>query len=121
MKGYFENSLDSLVRDVKVLVYVFDLSEEEKDFEMSVKNWGLILSNIEKYNDSMKVFVLLNKSDLLTNTALLPKIVKKKEERILSVLTVKKLKVKQFFPTSILTESIYLAWSTIVHDLIPFQ
>lgn len=36
MKGYFKNSVETIVKDVQVLVYVFDINDNEEEFQKNL-------------------------------------------------------------------------------------
>ena len=66
------------------------------------------------------VFVLLHKIDLVSEK-MLDKVMAEKSKSVRNALTVKKLKIKEIFGTSIYNETLYLAWSEMIQFLIPFQ
>ena len=82
-----------MVKDVQVLIYVFDINENEEEFQKNLQNWNFILENIAKYNQSAMVFVLLHKIDLIQEKSL-EKVLAEKSKSVRDALTVKKLKIK---------------------------
>ena len=93
IQGYFKSSVQNMVKDVQVLIYVFDINDNEEDFNKNLQDWNLILENIEKYNQSAMVFILLHKIDLVPEK-LLEKVIEEKSKRVRNALTVKKLRIK---------------------------
>ena len=82
-----------MVKDVQVLIYVFDINDNEEDFNKNLQDWNLILENIEKYNQSAMVFILLHKIDLVPEK-LLEKVIEEKSKRLRNAQTVKKFRIK---------------------------
>ena len=112
MLHYFESQMNMLFRNVQVLIYVFDvMSEDPKD----MKYYKNCIEAIQEHSPTASVFVLIHKMDLIQ--------VDKREETF----TRKHAEIKRnsmsmnmlCFKTSIWDETLYLAWSQIIHYLIP--
>ena len=115
MENYFTNQKDHIFKMVQVLIHVFDVESKliNKDIEIFVKS----LTNLQKYSQDAKVFVLLHKMDLVQID---------KRQELFTIMMDKLQKISNpyhfkliGFPTSIWDESLYKAWSQIVCSLIP--
>ncbi|CEL59656.1 Ras-related GTP-binding protein A OS=Mus musculus GN=Rraga PE=2 SV=1 [Rhizoctonia solani AG-1 IB] len=127
--SYLSSQRQTIFNDVAVLIYVFDieietrqpteavLKEKEKDFEYFYH----ILDNCRSRSPEAKIFVLINKMDLISGG--------KKEKDEAYTRKVRELETRakpvmgdtslRCFGTSIWDQSLYRAWSRIVHTLIP--
>ena len=112
MQHYFESQRDTLFKNCQVLIYVFDVhSEDQRD----TKYFKSSAEAIAEHSPNAHVFVLIHKMDLIPL------------ERRDEVLEKKKAEIKKnasglnvvCFKTSIWDETLYLAWSEIIHYLIP--
>jgi len=112
MKSYLTNQKTTIFKDVGVLIYVFDVDSkhQEKDLEY----YRLVLNALAKESEDAAVFVLIHKMDLARGNR--ESIFTKRKELIQE-------QQVQFqpsiFATSIYDESLYKAWSHVVHVLIP--
>ncbi|KAG9123455.1 hypothetical protein FRC07_014913, partial [Ceratobasidium sp. 392] len=127
--SYLSSQRQTIFKDVAVLIYVFDIEletrqltdavmkEKEKDFEYFYH----ILDNCRSRSPEAQIFVLINKMDLISGG--------KKEKEEAYTRKVRELETRakpimgdtslRCFGTSIWDQSLYRAWSRIVHTLIP--
>ncbi|CAE6525097.1 unnamed protein product [Rhizoctonia solani] len=127
--SYLSSQRQTIFNDVAVLIYVFDieietrqptdavLKEKEKDFEYFYH----ILDNCRSRSPEAKIFVLINKMDLISGgkrekDEAYSRKVRELETRAKPIMGEKSLRC---FGTSIWDQSLYRAWSRIVHTLIP--
>eukprot|EP01127_Copromyxa_protea_P009904 TRINITY_DN2372_c0_g1_i1.p1 TRINITY_DN2372_c0_g1~~TRINITY_DN2372_c0_g1_i1.p1 ORF type:complete len:293 (-),score=52.71 TRINITY_DN2372_c0_g1_i1:101-979(-) len=114
---FFENYLTSqrehIFSNVEVLLYVFDVSSEE--FESDLEYYQGALQAIKEFSPEAKIFCLIHKMDLISED--------ERDEVFLEKRAILKsisLPLKMVaFKTSIWDETLYKAWSRIVHSLIP--
>jgi Ras-related GTP-binding protein A/B len=112
MENYFASQRDNIFRNVAVLIYVFDISSTEPD-----KDMNYYTSSIEalfEHSKDAKVFCLVHKMDLVHTDTLArfrareSELVEKSEPFRVVV-----------YPTSIFDESLFKAWSDIMHSMVP--
>jgi len=112
MDSYLSTQRSTIFQHVAVLIYVFDVETREalKDLDY----YRDCMEGLKKYSAEAKVFLLVHKMDLV-------------RENAGDVLAKKRGQLEQesgdmpvtVFGTSIYNESLYRAWSRIVHSLIP--
>lgn len=113
MENYFTSQRDNVFRNVEVLIYVFDV--ESRDIEKDMHYYQSCLEAILQNSPDAKVFCLVHKMDLIPEDQ--RKVIYDKRET--------ELKKRSLpldctcFRTSIWDETLYKAWSNIVHLLIP--
>lgn len=113
MENYFSAQRDNIFRNVEVLIYVFDVESREPD--MDLRCYQTCLDAIMKLSSKAKVFCLIHKMDLVAG-----------DQREL-IFNAKAQQLEKHskplscncFSTSIWDETLYRAWSSIVHMLIP--
>lgn len=113
MENYFASQRENIFRNVAVLIYVFDVESRELDKDM--RYYQNCLESIIEYSDDTKVFCLIHKMDLIS------------EEQREYIFKEREADIKKLsqplqctcFRTSIWDETLYKAWSNIVHSLIP--
>ena len=104
---------DHIFRNVELLIYVFDIESRnvEKDFEY----YKGCIDAISENSDDARVFALIHKMDLIPaeqrDTVF--------EERAKLIKAHSQGLDVSCFKTSIWDETLYKAWSSIVHSLIP--
>lgn len=123
MDSYISSQQSTIFQHVAVLIYVFEVdpasslgasAEKDKERARDVAYYRSCLAALAKYSPDAKIFVLIHKMDL----------VRKNREEIFEK-RVKDLERDSdgtaitTFGTSIWDESLYKAWSRIVHTLIP--
>ena len=140
MENYFESQKDAIFRNVEVLIYVFDI--ESPQHKRDMEQFLSCVEMVAKYSSSeaTKVYCLIHKMDLIHKEEDRLRIYMERDREI-------KAKVAPFFSsssssqsqsqsqsgqssggssatvttfaTSIWDETLYKAWSAIVHSLIP--
>ncbi|OTF73096.1 ras-related GTP-binding protein A-like protein [Euroglyphus maynei] len=117
MENYFASQRENIFRNVAVLIYVFDV--ESREYDKDIRYYQSCLEGIMEYSNdkknSTKVFCLIHKMDLIS------------EEQRDCIFEDRELDLKRLskpldctcFRTSIWDETLYKAWSNIVHSLIP--
>lgn len=126
MENYINQQRAHVFSHVGVLIYVFDI--ESRDVDRDLATYVSIVSALAQYSPSAKVFVLIHKMDLiLTNikesvfderVRLVRTKTTEALQNIASLVGPAKIDI-QPFATSIWDQSLYKAWSSIIHDLIP--
>ncbi|ESK91417.1 ras-related gtp binding a [Moniliophthora roreri MCA 2997] len=112
MDSYLSTQRPTIFQQVGVMIYVFDV--ETREMNKDLEYYRDCLDGLKQYSPDAAVFLLVHKMDLVREpkTVLFEK--KYRELQQASgdtVITV--------FGTSIYDESLYKAWSSIVHTLIP--
>ncbi|CAB5358347.1 unnamed protein product [Rhizophagus irregularis] len=113
MENYFAAQRDHIFRNVEVLIYVFDV--ESREIEKDMHYYQDCLEAILANSKDAKIFCLIHKMDLVqeeSRTAIFDERLHELEKRS------EPLKITAF-ATSIWDETLYKAWSSIVHSLIP--
>jgi len=113
MENYFTSQRDNIFRNVEVLIYVFDVESREPD--MDLHYYQTCLDAILKSSSKAKIFCLIHKMDLIA------------EDQRELIFNAKAQQLEKHskplscncFSTSIWDETLYRAWSSIVHMLIP--
>lgn len=112
MENYFTSQRDNVFRNVEVLIYVFDV--ESREVEKDMHYYQSCLEAILQNSPDAKVFCLIHKMDLIPDDQ--RKIFDKREAELMK----RSLPLEcTCFRTSIWDETLYKAWSNIVHLLIP--
>lgn len=113
MENYFTSQRDNVFRNVEVLIYVFDV--ESREVEKDMHYYQSCLEAILQNSPDAKVFCLIHKMDLIPDDQ--RKVIFDKRE---AELMKRSLPLEcTCFRTSIWDETLYKAWSNIVHLLIP--
>jgi len=121
--NYIKSRRDNVFGSVKVLIYVFDIESMHLAAEppkvSDMEYYRSCLEGLASHSEDAKVFVLIHKMDLVPeeNRARIfedrVKLVQRESGEYHRKNPV------QCFATSIWDETLYKAWSTIVHTLIP--
>ncbi|KAK0543726.1 GTP-binding protein gtr1 [Tilletia horrida] len=117
MDGYINASSKHVFTSVGVLIYVFDLvSSDPGEWGRDVGYYQGCLTALQEYSPQAQVFCLLHKMDKIPAS----------ERQAVYYAKMEELKHKSgpdakvtCFATSIWNESLYFAWSRVVHTLIP--
>ncbi|KAG7092927.1 hypothetical protein E1B28_009232 [Marasmius oreades] len=112
MDSYLTTQRSTIFQHVGVLIYVFDV--ESREMNKDLEYYRDCLEGLKQFSPEAAVFLLVHKMDLVREPKSLMFDKKYKELQKASgdmVITV--------FGTSIYDESLYKAWSSIVHTLIP--
>jgi len=123
MDSYLSSQQSTIFQHVAVLIYVFEAdsnlsgpstAEKEKERERDVTYYKACLAATAKYSPDASIFVLIHKMDLVRSrrAEMFDKKVKDLQQDSNGVSITA-------FGTSIWDESLYKAWSRIVHTLIP--
>ncbi|KAL2136213.1 hypothetical protein VTI74DRAFT_4843 [Chaetomium olivicolor] len=142
MENYLSQQRAHVFSNVGVLIYVFDI--ESRDVERDLATYVNIISALVQYSREAKVFVLIHKMDLIQpmmredvfdHRAAL---VRRKTAEAVAIVHKQKPEQPQspkspppsssdalpsidlqLFATSIWDQSLYKAWASIIHDLVP--
>jgi len=114
MENYFELQREQIFKNVEVLIYVFDIESAERDKDMVYfKN---TLTALKTSSPDAKVFCLIHKMDVIITEEERSRVF---EERQMELSKIAGSLDLTCFRTSIWDESLYRAWSAIVHSLVP--
>ncbi|KAI8968028.1 rraga protein [Mycotypha africana] len=113
MENYFASQRDRIFKNVEVLIYVFDV--ESRDWEKDLHYYQSCLEAIQTNSKEARIFCLIHKMDLV------PEHQRDQvfEQRVLELQRRSEPLSIQAFSTSIWDETLYAAWSKIIHCLIP--
>ncbi|TFK42372.1 rraga protein [Crucibulum laeve] len=112
MDSYLSTQRATIFQQVGVMIYVFDI--ETREMNKDLEYYRDCLDGLRQFSPDASVFLLVHKMDLVREPKVATFDKKKKElqeasgDATISV-----------FGTSIYDESLYRAWSNIVHTLIP--
>ncbi|KAI8075628.1 Gtr1/RagA G protein conserved region-domain-containing protein [Thamnidium elegans] len=113
MENYFASQRDRIFKNVEVLIYVFDV--ESRDWEKDLHYYQSCLEAILANSKEARIFCLIHKMDLVPENQR-DQIF---EQRVTELQKRSEPLNIQAFRTSIWDETLYAAWSKIVHCLIP--
>ncbi|KAK0652728.1 Gtr1/RagA G protein conserved region-domain-containing protein [Cercophora newfieldiana] len=146
MENYLSQQRAHVFSNVGVLIYVFDT--ESRDVERDLATYVNIISALVQYSREAKIFVLIHKMDLIqpsTREAVFDQrvsVVRRKTAEAVAIVRKQKPGDQQqpstalqspssadaipdidldmqLFATSIWDQSLYKAWASIIHDLVP--
>ena len=144
MENYLSQQRAHVFSNVGVLIYVFDI--ESRDVERDLATYVNIISALVQYSREAKVFVLIHKMDLIqpsTREAVFDQrvtVVRRKTVEAVAIVRKQRPDPQQqqvsqeqpstsdhpdvdidmhLFATSIWDQSLYKAWASIIHDLVP--
>jgi Gtr1/RagA G protein conserved region. len=139
MNNYLSQQRAHVFSNVGVLIYVFDI--ESREVERDLATYINIISALVQYSREAKVFVLIHKMDLIqpvTREDVFEKraaLVKRKTAEAVAIMRKQQQHQQsqspqspsnpvldidlQLFATSIWDQSLYKAWASIIHDLVP--
>ena len=129
MENYLTQQRIHVFSNVGVLIYVFDI--ESRDVERDLATYANILSTLLQFSPTAKIYVLIHKMDLVVPTS--------REAVYDERVRVIRQKTTEYagslggansnndpgtvdltpFATSIWDQSLYKAWASIIHDLVP--
>jgi len=111
MESYFNSYPDRIFSNVKVLIYVFDVTSMNSE---SIDQFTKTVDYLIKFSPDAKVFVLVHKMDMVPN---------KDESFKMARSTIYALPQSQhlleMFATTIWDVTLYKAWSKIVQTIVP--
>lgn len=113
MENYFTAQRDHIFLGVEVLIYVFDV--ESNELERDMMYFQNCVDALKNNSSEAKVFCLVHKMDLIIHD------VRERvfQDRVLHIRARSAHFNVVFFKTSIWDETLYQAWSSIVHSLVP--
>ncbi|KAF5021743.1 hypothetical protein F66182_6193 [Fusarium sp. NRRL 66182] len=124
MENYLSQQRVHVFSNVGVLIYVFDI--ESRDVDRDLATYVSILSALLQYSPSTKIYILIHKMDLVVPTARESvyderiRIVRQKTFEYANSVGIAASSVELTpFATSIWDQSLYKAWASIIHDLVP--
>ncbi|KAJ3728515.1 Gtr1/RagA G protein conserved region-domain-containing protein [Lentinula raphanica] len=112
MDSYLSTQRATIFQHVGVLIYVFDI--ETREMNKDLEYYRDCLDGLTQYSPNAAVFLLVHKMDLVQEPKTL--MFERKREEVQKASGDVAITV---FGTSIYDESLYRAWSSIVHTLIP--
>ena len=113
MESYLTNQRKNIFSDVAVMIYVFDI--ESREFERDLEVYSNIIAALKEYSADAYVFCLIHKMDLIQ-----PEHQERLAEERSNFIREKSHGLKvDTFASSIWNQSLYRAWASIVHKLIP--
>lgn len=119
MENYLSQQRVHVFSNVGVLIYVFDI--ESRDVDRDLATYVAILSALLQYSPQAKIYILIHKMDLVVPTA--REAMYDERVRIVRHKTLEMAKGEEVslmpFATSIWDQSLYKAWASIIHDLVP--
>ncbi|KAG6019652.1 hypothetical protein E4U41_003144 [Claviceps citrina] len=124
MENYLSQQRAHVFSNVGVLIYVFDI--ESRDVDRDLATYGSILSALLQYSPAAKIYILVHKMDLVVPSGRetiyeerVRTIRRRTVEYVNSVGADPRRTEINPFATSIWDQSLYKAWASIIHDLVP--
>lgn len=126
MASYFESQKGHIFAQVHVLIYVFDIESTraasqgagDASYSRDAEYFVSCLKALQEHSKNVKVFCLIHKMDLVEGAAEQERVFKEQQAN-LRKLSEPYVSDISCFPTSIWDASLYRAWSSMVHSLIP--
>ncbi|PHH65640.1 hypothetical protein CDD81_1726 [Ophiocordyceps australis] len=126
MENYLSQQRVHVFSNVGVLIYVFDI--ESRDVDRDLATYVSILSALLQFSPAARVYILVHKMDLVVPSA--REAVYDERVRVVRQKTLELLVSSSASPaahsldlvpfaTSIWDQSLYKAWASIIHDLVP--
>jgi len=127
LNNYVSSQRTQIFTNVAILIYVFDgtTPSGSAEWEKDIRYYEECLSSLRENSDDANVWVLINKMDLVSrDRAERDRMFEDKraelEKRSNAVqVDGKEVKPIRCFATSIYDESLYKAWSSVIHTLVP--
>lgn len=119
METYFETQREAIFRQAGVLIYVLTVKDDPRDSVDVTKDMSYFsraMESLKRYSPNARVFCLIHKIDMV-NTTERDNVMEEFQQQIKGM-TEGPLRVS-CYRTSIWDETLFEAWSQIVHDLIP--
>ncbi|QPC79198.1 hypothetical protein HYE68_009950 [Fusarium pseudograminearum] len=124
MENYLSQQRVHVFSNVGVLIYVFDI--ESRDVDRDLATYVSILSALLQYSPAAKIYILIHKMDLVVPTARESvyderiRVVRQKTFEYGNSVGIAASSIELTpFATSIWDQSLYKAWASIIHDLVP--
>ena len=126
MASYFESQKGHIFAQVHVLIYVFDIESiraasqgaGDASYSRDAEYFVSCLKALQEHSKNVTVFCLIHKMDLVDGAAEQERVFKEQQAN-LRKLSEPYVSDISCFPTSIWDASLYRAWSSMVHSLIP--
>lgn len=129
MENYLSQQRMHVFSNVGVLIYVFDI--ESRDVDRDLATYVSIISALAQFSPAAKIFILIHKMDLIPRDS--------REDMFYGMVRAVRQKTSEYvaaaggavgddgmgemeltpFATSIWDQSLYKAWASIIHDLVP--
>lgn len=117
LESYIAGQKSTIFAHVGVLIYVFDVETSSHDWMSDLKYFRECLKALLDYSPDAAAFVLVHKMDRISASER-PSVFAAKRHQLLQHCG-GGTKVSRVFGTSIWDETLYKAWSQIVHTLVP--
>ena len=114
-ENYLTSQKQYVFSDVGVLIYVFDIESREVDKDLATYN--AVIQALEEFSPRACVFCLIHKMDLVQND--FRETLFNERENAVKRHSERFVKSVVSYPTTIWDQSLYRAWGSIVHSLIP--
>lgn len=114
MESFFLSQREHIFSNVEVLIYVFDIESQEKEKDM--KTFEQTVEALKSNSPQAKIFCLLHKMDVILVEEERVRIFETRSEELQGLSSDLELVC---FATSIWDETLYKAWSSIVHAMVP--
>jgi len=114
MENYFRSQREHIFKNVQVLIYVFDI--ESKDKKKDMDYFTESLEALRVFSPKAKIFCLIHKMDVILTEEERNRVFEQRQNELKRICMHLDL---QCFRTSIWDETLYKAWSSIVHALVP--
>ncbi|KAJ7578457.1 Gtr1/RagA G protein conserved region-domain-containing protein [Mycena floridula] len=111
MDSYLTTQRSTIFQHVGVMIYVFEV--ENSDLTKDLEYYRDCMDSLKQFSPQASVFLLVHKMDLVRDNR--PAVFDRKRKELEKASNVP----VTVFGTSIYDESLYKAWSSIVHTLIP--
>ena len=116
MENYFESQKEHVFRNAMILIYVLSSSAlEGSDSSKEFSNFKNTVESLNQLSPQAKIYVLIHKSDLIPPNERTSVYTKTST----ALKTIAGSMSTECFLTSIWDETLYKAWSKIVHSLMP--
>lgn len=113
MEQYFQSQREQIFTSVGVLIYVFEVTS--RDWEKDLKYYEDCLKALSELSSNANIFCLIHKMDLIPEKEREKEFAKKSKEIVARSQGFN----TECYKTSIWDETLFQAWSNIVHVLIP--
>lgn len=117
LESYISAQKSTIFAHVGVLIYVFDVETSSQDWMSDLKYFRECLKALLDYSPEATAFVLIHKMDRVSASERSTVFAAKRHQLLQHCVT--GTKVSRVFGTSIWDETLYKAWSQIVHTLVP--
>jgi Ras-related GTP-binding protein A/B len=122
MENYLSQQRVHVFSNVGVLIYVFDI--ESRDVDRDLATYVAILSALVQFSPAARVYILIHKMDLVVPSARelmyddRVRAVRQKTAEFVASVGADAVDLMPY-ATSIWDQSLYKAWASIIHDLVP--